>query len=84
MAQLLRDRGVPSDELKLMMRHRKLDAVTDLYAAFRPEHLANAVTALEAIMEEIESFVPGAFHRNNTGATATGLRIIPGGVAVNG
>lgn len=83
-AQLLRDRGVPSDELELMMGHRKLDAVTDLYAAFRPEHLANAVTALEAIIEEIESFVPGAFHRNHTGATRAGLRIVPGGVAVNG
>ena len=83
-AQILRDRGVPSDELELMMGHRKLDAVTDLYAAFRPEHLANALAALETVIDEIEGFVPGAFHRKGTGQTGSGLRIVPGGVAVNG
>lgn len=83
-AQLLRDRGVPSDELELMMGHRKLDAVTDLYAAFRPEHLARAVEALEGIMDEIESFVPGAVHRSRTGEIAGGLRIVPGGRTKNG
>lgn len=80
-AQLLRDRGVPSDELELMMGHRKLDAVTDLYAAFRPEHLARAVEALEGIIEEIERDVPGAFHRKRPGP---GLVLISGGVANNG
>lgn len=80
-AQLLRDRGVPSDELELMMGHRKLGAVTDLYAGFRPEHLARAVNALEGIIDEIESDVPGAFHRRRTGP---GLVLISGGAAQNG
>lgn len=83
-AQLLRDRGVPADELELMMGHRKLDAVTDLYAAFRPEHLARAVAALESIMDEIEQLVPRAIHRSDTGTIASSLRIISGGRAKNG
>ncbi len=83
-AQLLRDRRVPAEEIELMMGHRKLDAVTDLYAAFRPEHLSNAVTALEGIIDEIESFVPGAFHRKDTGQTGSSLKLISGGVAKNG
>lgn len=83
-AQLLRDRRVPAEEIELMMGHRKLDAVTDLYAAFRPEHLSNAVTALEGIIDEIEGFVPGAFHRKDTGQTGSSLKLISGGVAKNG
>lgn len=66
-AQLLRDRGVPDGEIELLMGHRQMKATTDTYAAFKPEYLANATREIEAIIDEIEALVPGAFYRNNTG-----------------
>jgi len=68
-AQLLRDpaRAVPTEQLELQLGHRRLDSVTDLYAAFDPAYLRAATAALEAIIDEIEALVPGAFHRNDTG-----------------
>lgn len=81
-AQLLRDMGterahleswrdsswrVPTEEIELQLGHRTIDSVTDLYAAFDPSYLAGCTRALEAIIDEIEALVPGAFHRNSTG-----------------
>ena len=66
-AQLLRERGVPAEQLELQLGHRRLDSVTDLYAAFDPSYLREATAALEAIIDEIEARVPGAFHRSDTG-----------------
>lgn len=68
-AQLLRDpaRGVPAEQLELQLGHRRLDSVTDLYAAFDPAYLREATAALEGIIDEIEARVPGAFHRSDTG-----------------
>lgn len=65
--QLLRDRGVPETEIELQLGHRRISATTDLYAAFRPEHLANATREIENIIDEIEALVPGAFYRSGTG-----------------
>jgi hypothetical protein len=85
-AQLLRDAGtprawseewrdpsrkVPSEEIELQLGHRKLDSVTDLYAYFDPAYLASATRAIEAIIDEIEARVPGAFHRTDTGDAPT-------------
>ena len=67
-AQLLRDRGVPNDELELLLGHRQIKATTDIYAPFKPEYLANATREIEAIIDEIEANVPGAFYRSDTGA----------------
>lgn len=67
-AQLLRDRGVPGDELELLLGHRQMKATTDTYAPFKPEYLANATREIEAIIDEIEALVPGAFYRSDTGA----------------
>jgi integrase len=66
-AQLLRERGVPAEQIELQLGHRRIDSVTDLYAAFDPTYLREATAALEAIIDEIEARVPGAFHRNDTG-----------------
>lgn len=66
-AQLLRDRGVPGEELELLLGHRQMKATTDTYAPFKPEYLANATKEIEAIIDEIETLVPGAFYRSNTG-----------------
>lgn len=65
--QLLRDRGVPDAEIELQLGHRRISATTDLYAGFRPEHLARATAEIEAIIQEIEALVPGAFYRRGTG-----------------
>lgn len=72
-AQLLRDpaRGVPTEQIELQLGHRRIDSVTDLYAAFDPAYLRDATRALEAIIDEIETRVPGAFHRKDTGDGAT-------------
>ena len=66
-AQLMRERGVPSEQLELQLGHRRIDSVTDLYAAFDPTYLRDATAALEAIINEIEARAPGAFLRSNTG-----------------
>lgn len=66
-AQLMRERGVPAEQIELQLGHRRMDSVTDLYAAFDPAYLREATTALEAIIDEIEARVPGAFHRSDTG-----------------
>jgi hypothetical protein len=75
-AQLLRDpaRGVPTEQLELQLGHRRIDSVTDLYAAFDPAYLSAATAAIEAIIDEVETLAPGAFHRTNTG---DGAKIIP-------
>lgn len=58
---------MPDAEIEVQMGHRRISASTDLYAAFRPEHLANANREIEAIIDEIEARVPGAFYRSDTG-----------------
>jgi hypothetical protein len=75
-AQLLRDpkHAVPAEQLELQLGHRRLDSVTDLYAAFDPAYLREATTALENIIDEIEARVPGAFHRSDTGK---GTNVVP-------
>lgn len=75
-AQLLRApaRKVPTEQLELQLGHRRIDSVTDLYAAFDPAYLANCTRALERLIDEIEALAPGAFHRKDTGGGAT---IIP-------
>lgn len=66
-AQLVRDRGVPDETLELQLGHRALDSVSELYAPFKPDYLASALTAIESIIDEIEARVPGSFHRSDTG-----------------
>lgn len=75
-AQLLREpaRGVPTEQLELQLGHRRIDSVTDLYAAFDPAYLADCTRAIERLIDEIETLAPGAFHRKDTGGGAV---IIP-------
>ena len=70
MAQLLRDRGVVDDQIELQLGHRKLDSVSELYAPFKPDSLQAALTAIEAVIDDIEAQVPGAFRRTDTGEVA--------------
>ncbi len=80
MAQLLRERGVPVEEVSMQMGHRKIKATTELYAPFQPEYLANATKAIESIIDEIETLVPGAFYRTCTGDK---LNVFPMKGAIN-
>lgn len=59
-ATILRDRGVPANELELMLGHRKLDSTSELYAPFDPDYLAGAKRAIEALIDELETLAPGA------------------------
>jgi hypothetical protein len=61
MAKLIRDRGVPREEVEMMLGHRKMDSTTEIYAPFDPDYLGNAVTAIESIIGEIETLTSGAF-----------------------
>lgn len=66
MASLLRVKTVPAEEIELMLGHRRLDSVSDLYAPFDPDYLAGARAAIETIIDEVEAPAPGAFHRGLT------------------
>jgi hypothetical protein len=62
-------RAVPLDELEMMLGHRPLDSVSEIYAPFDPAYCANAKAAIETIIDEISVAVPTAFHRSDTGKT---------------
>lgn len=61
MSTLLRARRCPVDQFEMQMGHRVLKAITETYAPFDPEYLGDALTHIEAIMNEIEALVPNAF-----------------------
>ncbi|MET0269172.1 MAG: hypothetical protein ABW173_01975 [Sphingomonas sp.] len=62
----------------MQLGHRKIGSVSELYVPFQPEHLVDAVGAIGAIIDEIESRAPGAFYRSGTGEDAA---IVPIGTA---
>ena len=63
MAKLLRDRLPKADwvEVELFLGHSKFDNISDIYAPFDPSYCAVARKEIEAIIDEIEALVPGAF-----------------------
>lgn len=63
MAKLLRDRLPAAEwvEIELFLGHRKFDEVSSLYAPDRPDYLRQAKAGIEAVIAEIEEFVPLAF-----------------------
>ena len=92
-AQLLRDAGtprawskqwrapkrkVPTEQIEAQLGHNEIDSVTDLYAAFDPDYLAQATAAIEGIIDSIEALCPGAFHRSDTGDAG---KIVPIGAS---
>ena len=80
MAHLLRQpsRGVPVGQIEMMLGHRPIDSTSELYAPFDPSFLAEAVTAIEGIIDEIETAVPGAFHRTCAGEGVTAIPMVRG------
>jgi len=64
---VIRERQVPAEQRELQMGHRQHESVGDIYAPFLPEYLNDAVAAIEAIIDDIETRAPKAFHRSNTG-----------------
>lgn len=65
-ATILRDRGVSSDEIELMLGHRKLDSTSELYAPFDPDYLVGAKQAIEGLIDDLEKLAPGALSRTLT------------------
>lgn len=63
MAKLLRDRLPKTHwvEVELFLGHSKFDSVSDIYAPYDPSYCARAKQEIEAIIDEIEALVPGAF-----------------------
>lgn len=68
MATLVRQRIDIRDmpELEMFIGHRTSLKVTDLYAPFDPAYLSRARAAIESVIDDLESLVPGAFHRTDT------------------
>lgn len=68
-AKILRDRLPKADwpELEMFLGHRRFESTSDIYAPFDPSYLGGARAALEALIDEIESLVPGAFSRKSAG-----------------
>ncbi|WP_324807148.1 hypothetical protein SH584_11295 [Sphingomonas sp. LY29] len=63
MADLLR-RRLPQEawgEIEIFMGHDKFEETSGLYAPLRPDYLRRAKAEIEAIIDEIEEFVPNAF-----------------------
>lgn len=50
---------------RMMLGHHKT-STSDLYALFQPANLGRALAVTEAIIDEIEALVPGAFYRDFT------------------
>lgn len=68
MADLLRSR-LPVEawgEIEIFMGHDTFDAVTSVYAPFRPDYLRRALAEIEAVIDELETLAPGAFYRDFT------------------
>jgi hypothetical protein len=63
MAKLVRDKLPAADwpEIEIFLGHRKFEEISALYAPDRPDYLAKARAGIEAIIEEIEAFVPLAY-----------------------
>ncbi len=61
MATLLRARKCPIDQLEMQLGHRVLRSVTETYAPYSPDYLADVLAMIGAIMSEIETLVPQAF-----------------------
>ena len=63
MAKLLRDRLPKAAwvEVELFLGHSRFDSISDIYAPFDPSYCAMARREIEAIIDEIEVLVPGAF-----------------------
>ncbi len=59
---------------EIMLGHRKMSS-SDIYALFEPGQLGRALAVTNEIIEEIETRVPGAFHRKGTG-----LQLLEGGL----
>lgn len=75
-AEILRQR-LPSEawgEIEMFLGHARFDAVSDLYAPFKPDYLRRALGAIESVIDEIEKAVPGALFRTCTGV---GGEVIP-------
>jgi hypothetical protein len=55
MARQLRKRGVPTEQIKILLGHLPSgsDATTSIYAPYEPEFLKDAVAAIEDVMSEI-------------------------------
>lgn len=73
MAKLLRDR-LPKEhwsEIEMFLGHAKFDSTSDIYAPFDPNYLGAARAEIERIISDIEKLSPGAFHRKDTGGSAT-------------
>lgn len=80
MAKLVRERIDRRDqpELEMFLGHRASSETTDLYAPFDPEYLSRARAAIESVIDDLESRVKNAFHRNDTADAGKVVSIIAG------
>lgn len=66
MATILANRGVPPDEIALIMGHRILDPMTEVYVIHSPEYLKHFRAALEEVLADLTKMAGTALHPNFT------------------
>ena len=72
LATILRGAGVPKWELAGFMGHRSSDT-TETYAV--EHHFSNVMSALQALLADLETRAPGALHRSVTGVASNVLQL---------
>lgn len=70
MATILANRGVPSDEISLVLGHRVLDPMTEVYVIHDPNYLKNFRAALEDVLADLTKMAGTALHPKLTQANS--------------
>ena len=59
---ILANRGVPSDEISIVLGHRFLDPITAIYIIHRPDYLRNFKAVLDDIISDLTRMAGLALH----------------------
>ena len=81
MADLLLHRGVPHEQVEVMLGHRPISSTSVIYTPYRPGFMAEARAEIEKILDEIAGLVPGALRST---CAQNGGTVIPLRAAANG
>jgi len=68
MSTILANRGVPPDEISLVLGHRVLDPMTEIYVIHDPSYLKNFRAAMEDVLADLTKMAGTALHPTLTQA----------------
>ena len=70
MATILANRGVPSEEISLVLGHRVLDPMTEVYVVHNPNYLKHFRAAMEDVLADLTKMAGTALHPTLTQAAS--------------